>query len=89
MLTVHVDDLFSTGNDNFEKEVHKPLLKRFHFGAVSEAKELKVLSLNIVQKGKDILINQRDYIAKKIEYVDVEKTSKDTLSTQLSGSELQ
>ena len=85
MLTVHVDDLFSTGNANFEEEIRKPLLKRFHFGAVSEAEELKVLGLNIIQKGKDILINQRDYIAKKIEYVDIEKTSEDTLSTQLSN----
>ena len=31
MLTVHIDDLFSTGSNTFEEKIRVPLLKRFHF----------------------------------------------------------
>ena len=46
-----------------------------------------MLVLNIVQKEKDIYINQGDYITKKIEYVDIKKSDEDTLSTQLSAED--
>jgi len=64
-----------------------PLLQRFKFGAICESDELKVLGLNIIQSGKDIYINQGDYISKKIEYVDIKKNDEDTLSTQLSAED--
>ena len=85
MLTVHVDDLFTTGSRSFENKIRIPLLQRFQFGAICESDELKVLGLNIIQRGKDIYINQGDYISKKIEYVDIKKNDEDTLSTQLSA----
>ena len=83
-LTTHVDNLFTTGSEKFEEEIRQPLLKRFNFGAINIGDELKVLGLNISHKGKDIFINQNDYISRKMEYVNIKKNDLETLTTQLS-----
>ena len=85
MLTTHVDDLFSTGSNIFEETVRLPMLRKFKFGAVNTENELKVLGLNISHRGKDIFINQNDYIQKKIEYVNIRRDESDTLNTQLNA----
>ena len=84
MITTHVDDLFSAGSHTFEQDIRRPLLQRFNFGSINEKNELKVLGLNIFHRDRDIYINQSDYINRKIEYVDIEKTVTDTLATPLT-----
>ena len=87
MLTTHVDDLFSTGSDMFEERIRGPMLKRFKFGAIHVENELKVLGLNISHKGKDIFINQNEYIYKKIEYVNIKKKDSDNINMQLTAED--
>ena len=75
----HVDDLNGGGSQVFYDNVMKPLMERFQFGSMSTG-EFKCLGWNIEHKDGAIFVSQKDYVAAKIEPVDIDKgscTSKD------------
>ena len=75
----HVDDFNGGGTDYFYDKVIKKLMKRFKFGSMA-TEDFKCLGWNIEHRDGAILVSQRDYIASKLEHLDIDKgecTSKD------------
>ena len=71
MATTWVDDIFSCGNETFQKDVMEPLTARFKFGTFHKG-DFKVLGMNIIHRGQDIYLSQSDYVDNKIKYVNIQ-----------------
>ena len=84
MVGWHVDDINGGGSQYFYDNVMKPLMAKFQFGSMA-TDNFRCLGWNIEDGA--IYISQKDYIAAKIEHLDIDKeghTSKDFLNPELT-----
>ena len=80
----HVDDANGGGSQYFYDHVMKPLMAEFNFGSMA-TDNFRCLGWNVEHEGNSIFISQRDYIAAKVEHMDLDKdgrTSKDELNPE-------
>ena len=71
IITIHVDDILACGSDEFYAKVLNPLMATFNFGSTAEGK-YRCLGWNVEHRDNCILVSQKDYIATKIDFCDVD-----------------
>ena len=84
LLGWHVDDANGGGSQYFYDTVMKPLMSDFQFGSMA-TDNFRCLGWNVEHESDAIYISQRDYIAAKVEHLDIDKagrTSKDELTKE-------
>ena len=84
-VVIHVDDLAEGGYADFKKNVIKPLISRFKFGAHKQD-DFKLLGLDIQQKDGEIYMSQNDYIDAKIDFLPIQ-VPRSNLDAELNQEE--
>ena len=72
IMVWHVDDMITTGDEIFYTDIIKPLMDDVKFGSTSEG-AYRCLGWNVRHADSTILVSQSDYIASRIEYLDIDK----------------
>ena len=87
IIAWHVDDMITTGEEIFYTDVIKPLMESVKFGSTADG-AYRCLGWNVRHSEGSILVSQSDYIASKIDYLDIDKknrSNEEILNEEESG----